>query len=332
MYFDTYLSGQNKQQRSFPKQSRYFLLSVISGSALCAFLSGCTFMRAVTFDQDEKRSGILFDQQTYLRVIFEKQETDKWPEPLSHLPRLPDSKIFQDCTGYPPVQAVLPIVPLVTLGAVSVMDIATTAIEGYIAGKRRLMEKNYEAHINELEIALPPVREGAPKPVRCIDLVRTVEIERKQMVAMRAIFQFKTIGLYHYLQPIYLTVPYAAAVTEQNKGIKLAVNTRVNAAIVANNLPKLVNPINENFIFHSVALGKVYHYSPETKEQLQLKEYVSPIFIWPTTSPVSSTIFVSVTEIGSGVEVFDKATPQLQGASKQINEAIKAIIKEGLGE
>ena len=334
MFIFRYASGENERSRSSQNIIQPFRLLILAGLAISTLLSGCTFIRAITFDQDEDRSGILTNQKAHMRAIFKKDITaDRWPPPLSHLPALPDNKLIQECTGSQPVSGLVPIVPLVTVGAMLFMDSVTTAIEGYIAEKRRTMEKTYGGHINEPKVILPSSGNPNRRILNCIDVVRMVKIQTRDMLAMRVIFQFQTIGAYHYLRPIYLSVPYAAAVTEQNKGIKVAVNLRMTAAIVVNNVPKLVTPINENFVFKSVKLGKVYHFSPNAaKKEVQLEAYESPIFVWPTNVEVPSTLFVSVTEIGSGVELFDKASPELQGASKQLKEAIKSIIKEELGE
>eukprot|EP00439_Symbiodinium_sp_Y106_P089543 s1_g2079.t1 len=279
-------------------------------------LTGCAFVRAITFDED-KNSGILKGQDVAIAPIWEgpvEVQTSDQPLTQTPLPKEVTAHVKHRCGIQDPAPDpdTLDFVPGPIVGVAasyafsSAYDQASAAIEGYLERKAKQFEKGYNGKI----LLRPPFRlrgTSATSPnsmvLSCIDIVRWVNLAedkpQETEVASRIIFSIEPFESAFKIEPIYLALNKAAALTGDNKGVNLTVNLRIKGLLDNSDGKLELTPVlNETFSFANVLPGtsRIYETSQATNNDIVSDTSHTRLFTWPVTRAIAGDLSIEVKE------------------------------------
>ncbi|MBL1265811.1 hypothetical protein [Candidatus Methylomicrobium oryzae] len=279
-------------------------IKYLTACFLVPVLSGCTFIRAVTFVSDDnsfKREGSKVNL-----TLFSKHDNNNPCEP---------KPIFE--TEFVP--------PLLAGAAVAIaMNIAESEISSYLDKKQKEFTANYGANANYIY--------NIKDPMNCIKITRTISPKNTnddppiafEWVAGLEETSTNTEIKALSLKPKWMILNKAAARTDSSSK-KVDVSIEIKIDVTAENEKKSVVTSNfaDKFINYS---GSVIGYICAQKEKCP--ESTS----WFPAIPNGAFVNISavITEVGSGGESFGTLGKQIDDNKKTLNDAVAKVITDTL--
>ncbi len=283
------------------------------------FLTGCEFVRAFTFNEDDS-SGHVERQTSKLLLVDEQSRDDRAGTVPALDPEL--RNVLANCAaGEAEESATALVLPIAGFLVQSALDGAVDALASRIEELRQKSQKTYRA-----SVILDDPRDFG-RANTCLVFVRSERDESNPgeladaPPAFVLVLQIEPRGgaqnpTSFTLKPTYLRVNRAAAITGDGEPITVAVAFAGKAARLVKNEPKIDIFAEQSIEISNVKLGEQVKHLPEN------------IGLIPS-APVATALEVSIaiTESGSALPNSDKAKAELEALAKAVGPAIKSQVE-----
>jgi len=286
---------------------RYIIVITLS-----VVLSSCAYLRAITFVEDEK-SGTTEPQITKLYLIGPKAASPTIDAKQFGDPAF--EKALATCVPKPPGPGPMEPISAILIGFAVEQGISmiTDALAALVD---ELREKSQRTYATSVILADP----GHLEETTCLVVVRGSAAESApgvpKTVGLALVLKLERIGVGRKdavtIQPIYVHLRNAVAITGKGKPVSIAVALAGKAARVKDNIRKVDVFAQATLTLADVPLGKVATDLPEPSGLVPLA---------PTDSS-SIELSVGITESGTGIPDTEKAKAEIKALAAALKPAL----------
>lgn len=277
---------------------------------LIVFISGCTFIRAVTFNEYEGYSHQIKGSNASLDVYISSEKNPCRP----------------DQTGQKMAVAAIAAAAAVTIA----INIAESEIASYLEKKQKEFTANYSANVN--------LAYDAKDPPVCLRLTRYIEGDEDPVLTWIGSLVTEEHGddktnKALQIKTVALELKKSAALTdEESKSIDLEIETKLDVlAKNEKNVQKLETTAHKVLSYSGLKIGNSINCIDKSSKK-DNEKYCEIMTSWIPSIKEGSFVNIAVkaTETGSGGDSFGALGKQIDDNKKTFNDAVSEIITEAL--